>query len=244
MNHKFYRLEHDIDRLGEDGIHLGDGFLEPEFKNWEKIKLAFNYPIKIELSGDEGVIIINRINKKLCVMKAQLPAEIPLSGFECLFGFLDGYIDYPYLINIETWPIISTRMLNALLSVQDFPRQEIPVVFKVIEDYLSTDEEKYVTSLIRNYEFVIVQLLEHLDAIDKDKSDCTIGTCETATGEIIESVKLGGQIVLKEPINGFPPIFRIKDNATELYVSAAAKEALEEAGVQGLDFVHSGLYSF
>jgi hypothetical protein len=243
MKHKYYRIEHDIDRLGEDGLQLGDGSLSSEFKDWEKIKLAFSYPIEIDLAGDEGVIIVNRINKKLCVLKAQMPAELLFTGFECLFGFSDGYIDYPYLVDIESWPFISTRMLNTLLSVQDFPHQAIPIVFKVIENYLSTDEEKRIASLVRNHEFVILQLLEHLDAIDKDRSDCIIGTCETATGETIESIKLDGRIVLKEPSNGFPPIFRIKDNANELYVSAAAKEALEKAGVQGLIFSHLYLYT-
>jgi hypothetical protein len=243
MKHKFYRIEHDIDRLGEDGLQLGDGSLSSEFKDWGKMKLAFSYPIKIDLAGDEGVIVVNRINKKLCLLKAQMPSELLFTGFECLFGFSDGYIDYPYLVDTESWPVISTRMLNALLSVHDFPHQAIPVVFKVIEDYLSTDEEKRIASLVHNHEFAILQLLEHLDAIDKDRSDCIIGTCETATGETIESIKLDGRIVLKEPSNGFPPIFRIKDNANELYVSAAAKEALEKAGVQGLIFSHLYLYT-
>jgi hypothetical protein len=162
-----------------------------------------------------------------------------------LFGFTNGYIDYPYLVDISLWPVISKRMLDVLLSVRNFSHQTISIAFKPVEvdsDSL-TNEENHRISLIRNYEFVILQLLEHLDAIDKSKSDCIIGTCETSTGEIIESIRLDGRIVLKEPSNGFPPIFRIKDNATELYVSDAAKKALEKAGVQGLKFSHLGLES-
>jgi hypothetical protein len=237
MSKKFYQLEYNIKRFGPEGsFEFWDGYLEPEFDNWEKMKLAFCDPIKIDLTGNTGVVIVNRINKKLRVVKAQMPAKIEFTGFGPNDKD-DPVVDYPYLTDLfSSWPIMSKKMLDILLSLGDFSHQAIPTIFKLADNLIASSEERKRASLVINHNMIILQLLEHLDAIDKEKSECIIGYSKTPLGEEIETIKIDGRMVLKEPANGFPPIFRVKDNATEIYVSAAAKKALTKAEIQGVKF--------
>jgi hypothetical protein len=234
VNQKFYELSHNLDRFQPDGPgEFGDGYLENEFSNWDEMDSAIYKTTKIDLVGEEGVIIREKQSDNLFhIVKAQMPANLIFVGFDDLFS----YTDYPYLPKISFWPIMSRKMLNVLLSIRDFHHQAIPIIFKHIENFSLDQEERKRISLIRNNNFVILQLLEYLDAFDKSKSGCHIEYGENLFGEKVESLRITGKIVLKEPANGFPPIFRLKENSIPLYVSAEAKEALEKAGIQGLDF--------
>jgi hypothetical protein len=148
--------------------------------------------------------------------------------FMCVWEFLQvndlsrtRVTNYPH--NRQGWPIMSKRMLEVLLSVQEFPHQVIPIA--MLSDHADSDE--------KNYEFVAVQLLEHQDVFDWEKSvyerDPELPNC-------IESLE---KLVLKETNGGFPPLFRIATVPlrTRLYVSLEGKAALEAAGIRGVNFV-------
>jgi hypothetical protein len=233
MSQRLYELSRDIDRFEPFGVgEFGDGYLETNFNNWEEIESAFTAAIEIDLIGSEGVVIRKKQSDNLLhVIKAQMPAELVFIGFDDLFN----YTDYPYLQNIRLWPIMSRRMLAALLSVGNFSHQIIPVIFKHVNSALSTQDERQSISAEDNHDFVIVQLLEYSDLFDRDKSDYTIEHSKNLVGEPVELMHVS-EVVLKEPISGFPPIFRIKENETYLYVSVEAKEALEKFGIKGLSF--------
>jgi hypothetical protein len=139
---------------------------------------------------------------------------------------LSGQIDYPYLPDLISWPIMSVRMLDVLLSVGDFSHQVIPIIFTHIDGLLPSSEERH--------DFIILQLLEHFDGLDRNRTEYS-STFDESDPEL-ERIDITGEMVLKEPPNGFPPIFRVKEDRVPLYVSTAAKEALEKAGIQGLDF--------
>jgi hypothetical protein len=130
--------------------------------------------------------------------------------------------DYPY--GKERWPIMSKRMLDTLLTVKDFPHQIIPIVMKDIFVPPQFDE---------SHDFVAVQLLEHQDVFDWDNSVYETGPVRPEAVDPLSIEKL----VLREPEGGFPPVFRIKDFDTALYVSAAGRAALEAAGIKGIRFV-------
>jgi hypothetical protein len=231
MSQKFYKLSHNLDRFQPDGVgEFGDGYLENKFKHWDEIDLVFSDAIKIDLTGQEVVIIREQRPDNLWyTIKVQMPADLLFVGFDDLFV----YTDYPYILETRLWPIMSRKMLVVLLSLGNFSHQLIPVTFKCVSDFLSPYEKIQETSSIFNYNFLIIQLLEHLDAFDMDRSDYTKTPYESnPKAERINIHKM----VLKEPVNGFPPIFRVKEDETSLYVSAEAKEALEKAGIQGLDF--------
>jgi hypothetical protein len=151
--------------------------------------------------------------------------------FECMGSFLlvndpklKRVTDYPS--NRENWPIMSKRMLNALLSVGNFPHQEIPIVMidSAVEGSKEFDE---------NHDFVAIQLLEHLDIFDWEKS------IYKRHPRIENCVKFGTleKLALEFPITGYPPLFRVTTLPTYLFVSGQGRLALEQALIKGVRLV-------
>jgi hypothetical protein len=235
MSQKFYELSHNLDRFKLDNLYeFGDGYLATKFNNWEYIDMAFFTAISIILEGDEGLIIRRQsVNGSGYICGAKMPLEVILAWGDR--DSLNSPIDYPYIPDIEFWPIISRRMLDVLLSIRSFSHQVIPIVSTHIDGFFPNDEERRKASLlIRNHNFIILQLLEHFDGLDRDRTEHT-STFDESDPDL-ELIDITGEMVLKEPPNGFPPIFRVKERETYLYVSAEAKEALEKADIQGLSF--------
>ena len=143
-------------------------------------------------------------------------------------GVLSDFEGIDYLHTEPRLPIMSKRMLSVLMSVRDFPHQTIPVV---IEDIEAAKGDWFQRSGKVNTDYVAVQLLEQLDIFDREKSVYRPSSISpNGVGRI-------RRLVLKVPPQGLPPIFRIIENSTYLYVSPEAKTALEEAGITGIRFV-------
>jgi hypothetical protein len=172
---------------------------------------------------------------------------IPYPGPEPIdfVGFLDERLrqtDYLYTDDSGLKPIISKRMLYVLRSVGEFPHK---VISTRIYDYGFLDQGR------NNYEgrttppagefnedYVGLQLLEHVDGIDLENSEFDL---DSDSDSLIPDLVLPPDIinlVLKEPLGGFPPIFRLNRAGERVYlfVSPTAKEALEEAGIKGLRY--------
>jgi hypothetical protein len=167
---------------------------------------------------------------------------IPYPGPEPIdfVGFLDERLhqtDYLYVDDLDLKPIISKRMLYILRSVGEFPHK---VISTRIYDYGFQDQGRknhYEGNTTPpagefNEDYVSLQLLEHVDGIDYDQSEFRFRLNPNMPPYVIN-------LVLKEPVGGFPPIFRLDRIGEDgsLFVSPAAKEALEEAGIKGLDFL-------
>ena len=148
--------------------------------------------------------------------------EIQMEGLMYHFEGID------YLYTRPLLPVMSKRMLSVLRSVRDFPHQVIPVT---IEDTEAAKGDWLRRSGKVSNDYVAVQLLEQLDILDREKSD--YDTDDDNPNEIEYINKL----VLEVPEEGLPPIFRIIENSTYLYVSPEAKAALEEAAITGIRFV-------
>jgi hypothetical protein len=223
MTDKFYKLGHDFDRFGdyenEDRVSE-DGYLD-RFEGDEDLKSAFFYCASIALGGDKGIAeyqITEDDGYDYCVVNAQMPKEI-------LFVAERKYLsmtDFPNLEYADCWPVMSRKMAEVLLSVGDFPHQIIPVSFV---DHLDMPIE---------CDYVILHLTERSDLLDTNKSIYTREPVMDDSGRtfICDIEKL----VLKEPGNVLPPMFRVKWTEVYLFVSAEAKIALEAAGIQGLRF--------
>jgi hypothetical protein len=167
---------------------------------------------------------------------------IPYPGPEPInfVGFLDGrlsYADYLYTGESDLEPIISKRMLYVLRSVEEFSYKAISTR---IYDYGFQNQgiNEFLGLNIPpagefNEDYVCLQLLEHIDGIDPD-------SCEYEDYDddapVILPPRLKSSWRLKEPSDGFPPIFRVKKQSNTLFVSPVAKVALEEAGIKGLSF--------
>lgn len=148
-------------------------------------------------------------------------------------GYLDivRHIDYPYPDN--SWNVMSRKMYEALLSVGDFPHQSMPVA---IVDWRVQPEDWYDTTgnlkkdiALRDY--VAIQITEHLDIFDYDKSTYTMR--EDRPG-MIDDVK---EFVFKIPADGLPPIFKVSAKDFYVFVSAEARQALKKAKVSGTRYI-------
>jgi hypothetical protein len=131
--------------------------------------------------------------------------------------------DYPYVK--ERWPIMSRRVLDALLEVQEFPHQLIPVIMKDI--FVPPQFEE-------NHDFVAVQLLEHLDIFDWENS---LYESDLERRDIINRLD---RLMLRVPQRGLPPLFRIAAAIpleTRLFVSAEGRLALEQVEAKRIRFI-------
>jgi hypothetical protein len=231
MIEKVYELDHDLDRFeGLDSELATDGHLEYEFEGCEKIHSAFFHCASIAVGGTEAMLKYSTLpGDRWRTVSAVLPGNITFTG---LRKWLTP-TDYPYIYQVNNWPIMSKKMVEAILSVGNVPHQTVPLIFKSEEEVERADVfGDIIPSLNRDY--VLFQLLELSDVLDMDKSTYDLepyAYCPTETFVCnVESP------VFKEPEGGFPPIFRVKNDEIPLYVSVKAKEALEEAGIQGLRF--------
>jgi hypothetical protein len=164
---------------------------------------------------------------------------IPYKGSEPVnfLGFLERLPQKTDFLNNDLlWPIMSRRMLYVLESVGNFPRKIVPI--RIFDYSLKAQldeclENSEIPTHLCNEDYVAVQLLEHLNVIDYEHS-----VFENLEPNSIFTPRVT-RLVLREPEQGFPPIFRL-DRVGEdiyLYVSLAAKNALEEAGIRGVDFI-------
>lgn len=143
-------------------------------------------------------------------------------------GFLSDFEGIDYIYTEPILPVMSKRMLYILRGVKCFPHQAIPVV---IEDTEVSESDPSASSGKVNTNYIALQLLEQLDIFDREKS---IYNTDIDDSDEIESID---KLVLRVPEKGLPPIFRITDNPTCIYVSPEAKTALEEAKITGIRFV-------
>jgi hypothetical protein len=222
---RVYKLNYSLDRFLPENTDAPadsayDGFLD-EFPGWKKLKSGFYAPVPVTLGGIEGVVVRQQdTNGKWPITEIRMPEQIRF------YGDKDFLRETDYLYTKPSWPIMSKQMLEVLLSVRDFPHQTIPIV---IEDatlkYFSLDSPR--TGIV-NHDYVIVHLLEHLDALDLENS--------TYFPNLTKEPSNIMRFALKEPANSFPPIFRVVDDEVSIYVSAEAKTALEAAGIKGVEF--------
>ena len=78
--------------------------------------------------------------------------------------------------------------------------------------------------------FVAVQLTEHIDVVDWERSE--FEKSQLGPGTLYDFDKL----VLVEPPGGFPPLFRVPAKKSLLLISPEARRALEAASIRGVIF--------
>jgi hypothetical protein len=217
MTDKFYKLGQDFDRFeGYAEEFHRDGYLE-DFEGYDDLESAFFNCAQISIKGKIGIAKREITEGGIWrVLTAQIPEKITLVAEPELLS----KTDFPHIEYTCSWPIMSRRMVEVLLSVRDFPHQIIPIT---VTDFLGDTVE---------CDYVILHLSQLSDVMDMKESiyikkQSRIDPSQT----IIGSIK---KLRLKEPEGGFPPIFRVKWHEVSLYVSSEAKAALEAAGIQGL----------
>lgn len=136
---------------------------------------------------------------------------------------------YDYPLTDLTAPVMSKRMLEVLLGIKEFKYKCVPAV--MIDDlYLENqfDESGNLKEDVPfNEDYYAVQLKEYSEVFDRENSEYQ--------KSLIFPDKVGAieKMVLKEPEEGFPSLFRIKESRRHLFLSQEAKEALDAAGIKG-----------
>jgi hypothetical protein len=222
MINRFYKLSCNFDRFGDhedEDEDSEDGYLEV-FEGYKDLEDAFFDCAPITLGGNKGITEYEMAkDKDYLVVSAQMPKEIKFIADRDYLSMTD----FPHLEDAHFWPVMSRKMAEVILSVGDFPHQIIPVTF---EDYWDIPIE---------CDYVILHPTKLSDFLDQDKSIYSRKPVRDDSGRtFIGDIK---KLVLKEPENGFPPMFRVKWTAVDLFVSAEAKTALEAAGIRGLRFI-------
>ncbi len=154
-------------------------------------------------------------------------------------GYLDVVknIDYPYPDN--SWNVMSRRMYETLISVSKFPHRIIPLAivdWKLSrEDWFNEDGNLKQRVYLSNY--LALQLTEHSIILDREKSKYSIDKEE----DFIDRIE---EYVFKVPPIGLPPIFKIPEADTKIFISAAARSSLKKAGINGTAYIPLNGYKF
>lgn len=140
------------------------------------------------------------------------------------------HIDYPEADN--SWNVMSKRMYEVLLSIGDFPHRVIPVVIVDSREQKENwfDSSSNLRKEICLWNYLVIQMTEHLDVFDLQKSIYTVDAEDGFVDRIDE-------YVFKVPLNGFPPIFKIPEDRTNTFVSSEAREAMNKAKITGPRFI-------
>jgi hypothetical protein len=165
------------------------------------------------------------------------PVEVEMPSQPILFQGLLSTVhqtDFPVTMG-ETYPLVSKRMVEVLESVGSFPHQAMPVriIDGAIGRRLSDNDDHYDSegNLKPEYytdDYVLLHLTTHLDAMDLERSEYDEYDAE------MNWVSFVDKFVFKDIGQEYPPIFRLINSPTRLFISEAAKEALEAAGMKSL----------
>jgi hypothetical protein len=144
------------------------------------------------------------------------------------------FLDYP--TNDKDWPIMSRRMYYTLCTVGDFPHRAIPIAMMDGSKFTFEPERRFLSNgqpdpeITNTDALVAVQILEESNYFNFKLSEFEP---DPDFPEWVHSVE---KYVLNEPLEGFPPLFRLAAQATPLFISAKAREALKEAGIRGVAY--------
>lgn len=192
-----------------DFNHSGDSETDAthmSFKDDKKISLYFSNPL---MYGDE-----------------LLPEKI---YFQADFNLIPKY-DYP-LTDLRI-PVMSLRMLRVFEELESFEYSLIPVVM-IDDTFLEKvfDDNGLLNNKVTvNEDYVALRLSKWMYFFDYDNSDYKPSSINPNIPGTIKKA------VLKKPLSGFPPIFRMDRLSSNLFVSAEAKTALEAANIKGCIF--------
>jgi hypothetical protein len=213
-----YEISHNLDRINE----LSSDPMNREYGEAEDHDALIYTPTKpknLSWGGMTGAIAYPG------------PEPVNFVGFLERLPHQTDFLSSDYLE-----PIISKRMLYVLRSVGDFSHKTIATHIYDF-DFQNQGRNRFLEHNIPpggefNEDYVGLQLLEHVDGIDPDSCEYEDDYPGILPPNLISWT-------MREPIEGFPPIFRLKSEGGEevyLFVSPAAKEALEEAGIKGVRF--------
>jgi hypothetical protein len=131
----------------------------------------------------------------------------------------------------DGWPLMSKRMLAVLESVGPFPHRVLPA--RIIEGRIGRslaedpryDEQGKLKPDFYTDDYVLLQLTEHLDAVDLDRSIYDIYHTD------VKMISGLSKPIFRDIGQEYPPIFRCTQSPVDIFITEKAKRALEFAGI-------------
>jgi hypothetical protein len=218
MSEIAYQLLHDIGRLSS--MPSGDAF---DLR-------AFDFPKASELWATHYDRLL----------------ELPETTFFYMYSNLKYITELDVLYPHSGKHIVSQRLIDVLLSVKKFNYRKYKIAileegatrfqnnpdgYKMPDPYSNPEEFKKKSLRDDMYIFQPLEILS--DVFDWEKSiyqQSEVSKRANSPGHVRE-------FVLKEPAGGFPPVFRLKESPTTLFISAEAREALKKAGIKGISYL-------
>jgi hypothetical protein len=184
----------------------------------------------IEGTDDDAILVPFEGKEYVCGWMSSERLQVPDPVlFEANFKFTQNS-DYP--CNDVNWPLMSPRMRDVLRQVGDFPHRLIPV--RLLDRTVEGPARRFPDGSLRpevvDDRFAAVQLTKHIDVVDWERS--TFRRRRTNLKSVFFD-----KLALLEPPDGFPPLFRVPAQKSLLLVSAQARQALEAAGIVGVEFL-------
>jgi len=136
--------------------------------------------------------------------------------------------------------LISRRMVRVLESVRPFRYKLIPTVIysEKVKHLVCKRGTKGRTwhqvqdSALRNDDFVILQLVDRINCLDKERTKIGGVPFHQYEEELLIPNE-ADPLVLREPQEGFPPVFSVPELVFYCYTEEA-KQACDKAGLKGL----------
>lgn len=136
--------------------------------------------------------------------------------------------------------LLSRRMVRVLEAVGPFQHRLIPTVIyaerikPLVRDRFTRQRTSYPVTdpSLKNEEFVILQLLEETDCLDRERT-LVQGVPFHQSGEVMLAHEAANPLVLHPPPGGFPPVFAVPELAFYCFTEEA-RQACIQAGLKGL----------
>ena len=156
-----------------------------------------------------------------------LPSEI---YFSANFNYIPEY-DVPF--KDSGLFVISKRFEKIIFEIKDIPSHVTVPVIMIDDTYMEerfNEDGSLKKEVPINIDYLALRLSHLLDCFDYDKSDFRpLRSNHKAPGRI-------KKLVLKEPLSGFPPIFRVNVISSAIFVSEETKVVLEREKIKGCVF--------
>jgi hypothetical protein len=207
---KAYRLMPEADSVNSD---LGFHAQVVPFEGYEEVSTAMNKPSEM----------------------VEFPNPVEFQGLLSTVK----QTDFPVIE--EGWPVMSKRMVEVLESLGSFPHKILPARIldgdigrSLAEGDRRFDEQGNFKPEFYTDDYVLMQMTERLDAIDLEHSVYRRYDPEV---NMVSGLR---KPVFKDIGREYPPIFRPLHSPVDLFISDAAKQALEAAAIRGLWLIDYG----
>jgi len=158
--------------------------------------------------------------------------KIPTPAYFESHPYTVSHTDYPY--NDVLWSIMSAHLLETITLVGQFQHKRYSIVMLNEEvppaERLNADGT-YKPDAMLQASFAAVEVQENIDCFDHEHS--VYMPDEENPGGFFAIQ----QLVLKEPSDGFPPLFHVVGIPLTIFTTQNVKDAVEAANLKGFAFI-------